>query len=360
MKIAFLNIYNGVVNRGAETFVKELASRLSKNHQVTVFQAGDREGKEVYKIQKVSIKFDPDRKDFTDRFLRRVFLDYQNRVIFIFTLKSLLQILKERYDIVIAVNGGFMPAILRIVTWLYGGKMIISGQSGMGWDDRNNLWCFPDVFVALSEKAKNWAKKANPFVKVVEIANGVDVNKFQAPRTKLQKKAVKTVLAVGAFVKSKRLELAIEAVSRLKDAKLVIAGGGGDLKDKIYDLGIKKLGKDRFKILSLPFERMPEVYQMADVFTLPSEPSEAFGNVLVEAMACGLSVVATDDPIRREIVGDAGLLVDPTMTEDYAKAIKEALERDWGERPRKQAEKFDWDKIAEKYEELFRSLGFKN
>jgi glycosyltransferase involved in cell wall biosynthesis len=358
MKIAFLNIYNGVVNRGAETFVKELAGRLSKNHQVTVFQAGDREGKEVYKIQKVSIKFDPDRKDFTDRFLRRVFLDYQNRVIFLFTLKSLLKILKERYDIVISVNGGFMPAILRIVTWLYGGKMIISGQSGIGWDDRNNLWCFPDVFVALSEKAKNWAKKVNPFVKVVEIANGVDLEKFKLKTQKSKvKNKFKTVLAVGAFVKSKRLELAIEAVSRLKGTKLVIAGGRGDLKDKIYDLGIKKLGKDRFKILSLPFERMPEVYQEADVFTLPSESSEAFGNVLVEAMACSLPVVATDDPIRREIVGNAGILVDPTDIDSYAKALDLALSRDWKDVPRLQAKKFDWDIIAQKYEKLFRSLG---
>ena len=358
MKIAFLNIYNGVVNRGAETFVKELASRLSKNHQVTVFQAGDREGKEVYKIQKVSIKFDPDRKDFTDRFLRWVFLDYQNRVIFLFILKSLLQILKERYDIVIPVNGGFMPAILRIVTWLYGGKMIISGQSGIGWDDRNNLCCFPDVFIALSEKAENWAKKVNPFVKVVEIANGVDLEKFKLKTQKSKvKNKFKTVLAVGAFVRSKRLELAIEAVSRLKDAKLIIAGGGGDLKDKIYDLGIKKLGENRFKILSLPFERMPEVYQAADVFTLPSESSEAFGNVLVEAMACGLPVVATDDPIRREIVGDAGILVDPTDIDSYAKALDLALSKDWKNIPRLQAKKFDWDIIAQKYDKLFRSLG---
>ncbi len=48
---------------------------------------------------------------------------------------------------VIPVNGGWMPAILRIVTWLYGGKLVISGQSGIGWDDRNNLWCFPDVLL---------------------------------------------------------------------------------------------------------------------------------------------------------------------------------------------------------------------
>lgn len=360
MKIAFLNIYNGVINRGAETFVKELAGRLSKSHQVTVFQAGDKGGKETYKIQKISIKFDPDRKEFVDRFLKRFFLDYQNRVIFLFTLKSLPQILKERYDVVIPVNGGFMPAVLRIATWLYGGKMIISGQSGIGWDDRNNLWCYPDVFVALSEKARNWAKKVNPFVKVLEITNGADLKKFKLKTQKSKvKNKFKTVLAVGAFVKSKRLELAIEAVSRLKNAKLIIAGGGGDKKQEIIDYGLKILGKNCFKVISVPFEKMPEVYQSADVFTLPSESSEAFGNVLVEAMACGLPVVATDDSIRREIVGDAGILVDPTDIDFYAKALDLALKKDWKDIPRRQAEKFDWEIVAQKYEKLFKSLGKK-
>jgi Glycosyltransferase len=251
-----------------------------------------------------------------------------------------------------------MPAILRIVTWLYGGKMIISGQSGIGWDDRNNLWCFPDVFIALSEKAKNWAKKVNPFVKVVEITNGVDLKKFKLKTQKSKvKNKFKTVLAVGAFVKSKRLELAIEAVSKLKDAKLVIAGGGGDEKQAITDYGLKILGKRRFRVVSVPFEKMPEVYQAADVFTLPSESSEAFGNVLVEAMACGLPVVATDDPIRREIVGNAGILVDPTDIDSYAKALELALSKDWKDIPRLQAKKFDWDIIAQKYDKLFRSLG---
>jgi glycosyltransferase involved in cell wall biosynthesis len=101
---------------------------------------------------------------------------------------------------------------------------------------------------------------------------------------------------------------------------------------------------------------MPEVYRSADVFTLPSASSEAFGNVLVEAMATNLPVVATNDPIRHEIVGEAGILIDPENTEEYAAALQKALEINWGEKSRKQAEKFSWDKIALKYEELFLSL----
>lgn len=234
--------------------------------------------------------------------------------------------------------------------------MIVSGQSGMGWDDRINLYCFPDVFIALSSEALKWAKRVNPFVSSVYIPNGVDINKFQPPRTKSQTKETKTVLAVGAFTEQKRLDLAIDAASKLENIRLVIAGGGGNIKNNIYDLGIKKLGKDKFEIISVPFEKMPEVYQSADVFTLPSKSSEAFGNVLVEAMASGLPVVATDDPVRREIVGDAGILVDPTNTDAYSKALQKALDNDWQDAPRKQAEKFSWDVIAKEYENLFKKI----
>ncbi|MFN4150502.1 MAG: hypothetical protein ACK4IX_06135 [Candidatus Sericytochromatia bacterium] len=62
MKIAFLNIYNGVVNRGAETFVKELASRLAKKHKVDVFQAGEGEGDEKYNVIRIPVDFNWKRK----------------------------------------------------------------------------------------------------------------------------------------------------------------------------------------------------------------------------------------------------------------------------------------------------------
>jgi glycosyltransferase involved in cell wall biosynthesis len=355
MKIGFLNIYNGIVNRGAETFVKGLAARLNKKNKVSVFQAGEKEGGEPYEVFQIPINFDFRKEKRIDRFLSRFFLDYSSRLIFVFTLKAIPKIWKEKYDVVIPVNGGWMPSILRIVTWLYGGKLVITGQSGIGWDDRNNLWSFPDAFVALSSYALSWAKKANPFVKSVLIPNGVDLTIFKA-KDSMSKKGKKTVLAVGAFTKEKRLNLAIDAVSKLKDVNLLIAGGGGDGKREIADYGVKILGENRFKVLSVPFEEMPEIYQKADVFTLPSKTSEAFGIVLVEAMASNLPVVATDDPIRREVVGKAGILVDPTDINSYSEALKFALEKDWGDIPRKQAEKFDWNKIAEKYEDLLEKL----
>lgn len=308
MKIAFLNKYQNKVNRGAETFVNELSKRLKKNHQVDII---------------------------TD-------INYLN-------------LLKCRYDLIVPTNGRFQAFATRLLTWLTGAKMIISGQSGVGLDDRLNLYSMPDVFVALSTYALQKSKERNPFVKSVYIPNGVDLTRFKMKDLGF-KNQQKTILCVGAFTEQKRHELVIQAVSKLKNVKLIIAGGGGDKKEDIKILCKKLLGKEKFEIVETTNEKMPDIYNKADVFTLASIPSESFGIVLVEAMASGLPIIATNDPIRREIVGDAGLFVNPTDTENYAKTIEKALNTNWGNKPRKQAEKFSWDEIAKKYEELFKEL----
>lgn len=308
MKIAFINIYQNKVFRGAETFVAELSKRLSKKHKVEVL-----------------------------------------------TSANLFRICKEKYDVVIPTNGRFQAFIVRIVTWLYGGKMIISGQSGIGFDDRLNLYSFPDFFIALTEFQLKWAKKINPFIKIVKIPNGVDLNRFTFKGEPF-KGGGKVVLAVGAFTKEKRHELTINAVSKLSNVKLLIAGGGGDKKKEINDYGLKILGKDRFEILSVPFEKMPEVYRKADLLAFPTVPWESFGIAMLEAMATNLPVVASNDPIRKEIVGNAGILVNPKNTDSFASSIKKALATKWGNKPRAQAEKFNWDKIAFEYEKLLKRI----
>ena len=338
MKIAFLNIFQGKVNRGAETFVDELAKRLAKNCQVDVLSG------KAAPLSRWPI-------------LWRFFVDPSGLQILVFTLKNLPKILKEKYDIVIPTNGGWQPAFVRLVTWLYGGKMVISGQSGIGWDDRNNLWSFPDIFVGLTKKAKNWAGRANPFLRnIYHIPNGVDLTKFTPEGRKYKTALVSPiVLAVGAFTRQKRLDLVIKAVSRLGSASLLIAGGGGDRKEEFTKLGKELLG-NRFRLISVGHDEMPAVYRTADVFTLASQASEAFGIAYVEAMATNIPVVALKDEQRREIIGRAGILVDPSNIAAYSIALENALRLKWGRRPLNQARKFDWDKIALKYEQLFLDL----
>jgi len=335
MKIAFLNIYQGKVERGAETFVSELSKKLTINHEVKIFSS--------YQNMKKRWSF-----------LWRFYIDPYGFQTFCSTLKFLPLIWREKFDVVIPLNGGWQPALVRLTTWLYGGKMVISGQSGIGWDDRNNLWCFPDTFVALSSYAKSWAGRANPFVKSVYIPNGVNLNKFSSKgkiyKTNLQKPIM---LCNAALIHSKRIDLVIKAVAGVNASLLLV--GDGELKKEIFDLGKKLLGK-RFNLIKIPYEKVDNVYRACDLFTIASMSYYSFEIVLVEAMATGLAVVANNDAIREEIVGEAGILINPENTEEYAKALDTALNKHWGVRPRKQAGKFNWDNVALSYEKLFKVL----
>ena len=137
---------------------------------------------------------------------------------------DLNKILKNKYDILIPTNGRFQPFIVRFISFFTKSKVVISGQSGPGLDDRINTYSFPDAFVALSSFALNRARKNNPFIKLSLIPNGVDTKKF-APGNKKVEGGQKTVLAVGAFTKEKGHHLTIKAVSEINNIKLIIVGG---------------------------------------------------------------------------------------------------------------------------------------
>ena len=96
---------------------------------------------------------------------------------------------------------------------------------------------------------------------------------------------------VSALSLSKRVDVGIEAVSLLPDAHLVVAGDGPQ-RQALDEMAAHRL-PGRFTRLSLNSDQMPALYQSADVF-LHLSKEESFGNVFVEAMACGLPIVAHD------------------------------------------------------------------
>lgn len=343
MKIAFINIYQSSIDRGSETLIREVYKRLGRQgHEVTVFGGED-------------LKINWAKKDMSGTLARRFFVDYWSILIARYTLKVSRKVFKEKYDIVVPLNGGWQTLITRLATLLYGGKMIISAQSGKGWDDRVNLWLMPDCFIATSSKVKAWAKAFNPFVKVEYIPNGVDLDKFNpvGPKYKHGLKSP-VILCAAALVTTKHIDTVIHAVSKLSNASLLVVGKGEQYQ-VLSDLG-RKLLKDRFKLVSAKPEQMPGIYRSANVFAFTPYTREAFGIVYVEALASNLPVVGTNDNIRQEIVSDAGILVDNPNPENVSKAIESALNLKWGDKPRQQAMKFSWDIIAKQYEKLFVDL----
>lgn len=340
MKIAFLNIYNGVIERGSEVFVREIAAKLSQKHFVNIFQTGEKE-KEKYKIQQISgIPFKP-------------YSLFYNFWVLIFTLKCLPYLWKEKYDWIIPINGRWQILICRFLRFLRGGKILISGHAGVGFEDRLNLVLGkPDIFVALTPTAFYWAKKIYPKGKIFYIPNGVDIERF-SPNVSPQELGLPKpiILCVSALQSYKRVELLIRAVSQLPGVSLLVIGDG-PLRENIISLGNKLLEK-RFCLISyVPFDKIAHYYSSAQIFSLPSLESEAFGLVYLEALACNVPVVAPNYKNRKEIIGEGGVYFDPENINDYIRKLQEALEINFGREPRIQAEKFSWGKITQKYEEI--------
>lgn len=308
MKIVFLSRYQNTTERGAENFVKELSSRLSKNYQVDIFFGKDADS------------------------LRKVF--------------------NGNYDLVIPINGRLQSLKFSIGRLFKKYKLLISGHSGQGRDDIWNITIVrPDVFIALTDSMLSWAKSWAFGVKIIKISDGVDIEKFKpnGPKIKLDLGSP-VILSVGALSWYKHHERVINAVSKLNEGSLLIVGEGQE-KNNLEKLGNDKLGKN-FKITSYPFSEMPQVYRAVDLFTLPSWDREAFGMVYLEALASGLPVVAPDDLSRREILGETGIFTDVSDPEKYSKAIQTALKNPYKEKSRMQAEKFSWDIIAKEYERV--------
>ncbi len=356
MKIAFLSFYSGNVNRGVETYAHELANNLvDLGNEVTVYQNGQKSNGAKYVTRKMNTPFNWSRKFGPDTLLSKCFLDYRSIKILQFSMDVVSDLIRQDIDIIVPLNGGWQALLIRFLSFLKGAKMVVAGQSGPGRDDKFNLFMFPDAFVGFTDHQCKWAKNVNTNVRVEKIPNGIDLSKFKADGQKIETKLKHPlVLVVAALVPIKRIDLTIQAVAKLKNANLLIVGEG-ELKEELDMLG-QKLMPGRFEIRQYKYQDMPKVYRAADLFAFSTQAWESFGIVMLEAMANNLPVVASNDPIRKEIIGDAGLVVDVEDTDEYAKALKEALNNKWGNKPQMRAKEFAWEIIAEKYNTLFRSL----
>lgn len=138
------------------------------------------------------------------------------------------------------------------------------------------------------------------------------------------------LLFVGRLVHYKGVEYLIEAMQYLQDCRLVIVGTGpleSDLRKLAAELEVDESMTFRS---DLPERELTKLYHACDIFVLPSiEPSEAFGIVQLEAMACGKPVVSTNLETGVTYVnehGKTGLTVPPQDAEALAGAIQKLLE----------------------------------
>lgn len=202
------------------------------------------------------------------------------------------------------------------------------------------------------------------------IPNGVDIQRFHPevePLTKLPKG--RKILFVGRLDPRKGLDRLISAFVKIKQkipSSFIVVVGKGNIK--AYRMMVPRSIRD-----SVIFEgyvdtdTLPRYYTSCDVFVSPALGGETFGIVLLEAMACGIPVIASAIPGYNEVIKDRenGILFDPSSPQELAYKTIELLEDEDSkkrikEKARKYVLQFSWDRVAEKvidfYEELYNKV----
>jgi len=175
------------------------------------------------------------------------------------------------------------------------------------------------------------------------------------------------LLYVGRFTEVKRIPLLIEAYERARPgfsrrAPLVIVGGfpnefeGERPQDAIARTGARDVHLTGWH----DHEELPEILAACDTLVLPSV-KEQFGQVIVEAMACGRPAIAVDAYGPAEIIdhGETGWLVEPDDVASLANALVEVVNRP-AERRRRGANaarvahaRYTWPALAERVAEIY-------
>lgn len=185
-------------------------------------------------------------------------------------------------------------------------------------------------------------------------------------RRRLGLEGRRVVLFVGRPAAHKGVQTLVEAISLLgPEVALVLVGPDelpGAWRARIEGLGVA----DRVRVAGrVGPDELPSYYAACDIFALPSVSRlEAFGLVLVEALASGRPVVASDLPGVREVFtpGETGLLTEPFNARDLAEKMgrlfsDETLRRKMGERARRLAqERYSWAVIGGRIEALYREV----
>ncbi len=218
--------------------------------------------------------------------------------------------------------------------------------------------------IAVSPAAMRYVSGAFPGDYEI-IPNGIDVDHFSQraiPWPQYQDGKTNLIF-VGRLEKRKGLRYLLEAYGRLKwdmpDLRLVVVGPGNPDKDSYHVLSSQNLQDVEF-VGRVPYEDLPRYYASADIFCSPATGGESFGIVLLEAMAAGKPVVASDIEGYRGVMqhGQQGLLFQNKNVESLATQLETLIRdpeqrRSMGEHGRATARRYRWQVVARRVEQYY-------
>jgi phosphatidylinositol alpha-mannosyltransferase len=191
------------------------------------------------------------------------------------------------------------------------------------------------------------------------IPNGVEIEKFaEAQPYEELRDGTLNILFVGRFEERKGLIHLLKAYHRLRkrkvDARLLVIGDGPKRREYKRYVGLRGIRDVEF-LGRVSDEEKVRYFASADIYCAPNTGQESFGIVLLEAMAAGVPIVASDIHGFKRVVerNVQGILVEPRNPRAlaaalYALARDPELRHDMGEAGRERAPEFSWDRVTER------------
>ncbi|MGB9980625.1 glycosyltransferase family 4 protein [Methanobacterium sp.] len=232
-----------------------------------------------------------------------------------------------------------------------------------------------DRIITVSSFSKNEIIKyvKYPADKIHVIPNAVDHSIYykNPDKTILNKLNIELdnpiILYVGSEEPRQNVDKLIKAFAKLKkklpDAKIIKIGESNlyGTREKLFKLiNELNLQKDVIFAGSVPEKELPKWYNAADLLVYPCAYA-GFGLPPLEAMACGTPVITSNTTSLPEVVGDAGIMIDPTdvdklSNEMYDVLINEDLMEGMSKKGLKRAKLFNWDRSASQTVDIYKEL----
>jgi phosphatidyl-myo-inositol alpha-mannosyltransferase len=219
--------------------------------------------------------------------------------------------------------------------------------------------------IAVSKPAANFIHKHFPSTYDI-IPNGIDLDHFSpdvAPLPEYQDGKI-NLLFVGRLEKRKGLEYLLKSYALIKpdypDCRLIVVGPGNRTRKK-YEKEVIEMGlKDVIFAGNVDYDILPRYYKTADIFIAPATGRESFGIILLEAMATGKPVIASNISGYASVITDGveGILVPPKQEVPLAQAISKLikdpnLRSTMGQSGLLKAAGFGWDKVSRKVMDFY-------
>lgn len=327
LKICMYNVTIAIKIGGIESYYWEVSKELDELGYDVEMISGVGDSIRYKELKIKHFKFTPREKilDLGNRFRK-----LGERVSFFFNAKKYLD--TKQYDIFLIrkpldfFTCYFMKKKHKGIKTVF----ISGGEDFYGFDQFFAKYV-DYMFCVSQDNAKKIERRYSTKVKV--IPNGVDTKKFkpiQSKRDELRKKYdimdKKVLISVGRVVGWKGFQLVIESLLHLEEFYYVLIGDG-DYLQELKELA-KKLGVEKRVLFlgAIQNKELPNYLNLADIFIQPSIGHEAFGITIVEAMACGLPVVASRNGGIVDIVvdGKVGYLFEIGNIEQMSSLVKES------------------------------------